>query len=125
MLLLAMPVFSQFIDYTLVSSDNELGMELSRAKYGINITLLLYHASAFEFVSIEKSAEQNSGFRQCKYIALNGTANDSIVIVQRDIYPLVYSQDVFYRVKTVSREGVTRIYPPVRMPGSQNPAQEN
>jgi hypothetical protein len=38
------------------------------------------------------------------------------LIIKRDVYPLAASEDVYYRVKTVTKEGVTRAYPPVRLP---------
>jgi len=67
-------------------------------------------------ISIEKSADALNGFSQCKYIKFNESANDSVLIIKRDVYPLAASEDVYYRVKTVTKEGVSRAYPPVRLP---------
>jgi len=39
-----------------------------------------------------------------------------VLIIKRDVYPLAASEDVYYRVKTVTKEGVSRAYPPVRLP---------
>ena len=118
MLLFVSPfLFSQSSDYFFHSSDNEVAMELSRSELGINIALLFFKASQFEYVLIEKSADAQNSFSQCKYIKFNESANDSVVIVKRDVYPLTSNEDVYYRVKTVTKEGVTRIYPPVRLPG--------
>jgi len=111
-----LPVFSQSNDYFLKSSDAEFAMEVSRGDKGIDIALLLSKASQFDFVTIEKSADSQTGFSQCKYIKFNESANDSVVIVKRDVYPLTSADDVYYRLKTVTKEGVTRVYPAVRLP---------
>lgn len=116
---------AQGTDYTLMSSDNQIAMEIARAQYGINITVILNNARELDYVSVEKSAEPIVGYRQCKYIELNKTTEDSVVIVQHDVYPLVYSEDVFYRVKTVSKEGIARTYPSVRLPGYAKPVVAN
>ncbi len=108
--------FSQSSDYQLKSSDTEFAMQLFRESDGIDISLLFTKASQFEYVSIEKSAAAQNGFSQCKYIKFNESANDSVLIIKRDLYPLAASEDVYYRVKTVTKEGVTRTYPPVRLP---------
>ncbi len=109
--------FSQNNDYFLKSSDNEVAIEVSRGAEGIEIALLFTRASQFEFVTIEKSADAQNNFSQCKYIKFNESANDSVVIVKRDVYPLNASEDVYYRVKTITKEGVSRVYPAVRLPG--------
>ena len=109
--------FSQSSDYFFHSADSEVAMELSRTELGINIALLFSKASQFEYVLIEKSADAQNSFSQCKYIKFNESANDSVVIVKRDVYPLSSSSDVYYRIKIITKEGITRIYPSVRLPG--------
>ena len=109
--------FSQNNDYFLKSSDNEVAIEVSRGNGGIDVAIIFTKASQFEYVMIEKSADSQNGFSQCKYIKFNESANDSVVIVKRDVYPLNASDDVYYRVKTITKEGVSRVYPAVRLPG--------
>lgn len=108
-------VFSQ-TDYFLRSSDDEIVIELTREQQTINIALFLFKASKFEFVSIERSLDAQNNFSQCKYIKFNESAQDSVVIVKKDLYPQSNTDAVFYRVKTVTRDGATRIYPSVRLP---------
>ncbi len=110
-------VFSQSSDYFLKSTDQELAIEVSRSNNGIEIAIFLTKASQFEYVLIEKSADPQNGFSQCKYIKFNESANDSVVIVKRDVYPLTASEDVYYRVKTITKDGASRVYPSVRLPG--------
>lgn len=113
----AVGAFSQNNDYFLKSSDNEVAIEVSRGDGGIDIAVVFTKASQFEYVMIEKSADSQNGFSQCKYIKFNESANDSVTIVKRDVYPLNASDDVYYRIKTITKDGVSRVYPSVRLPG--------
>jgi hypothetical protein len=109
--------FAQANDYMMKSADNEVGMEVSRNDKGVDIALFFSRASQFEYVAIEKSGDAQNNFSQCKYIKFNESANDSVVIVKRDTYPYSSTEDVFYRLKTITKDGVSRIYPSVRLPG--------
>jgi hypothetical protein len=115
--LLPFILFAQADDYTMRSADNEVGMEVNRGDKYVEVTILLTRASQFDCVMIERSGDAQNNFSQCKYIKFNESANDSVVIVKRDTYPFSPVDDVFYRLKTITKEGVTRIYPSVRLPG--------
>lgn len=116
--------FSQ-TDYFSKSADNEVALEVSRGDTGIHIALLFTKASQFEFVVIERSSNAMTNFSQIKYIKFNDSANDSVVIVKRDTYPLMAAEDVYYRVKTITKEGVTRTYPPARLPAISDDKKRN
>lgn len=109
--------YSQNNDYSFKSADQEVGMTVTRVQGGVDISLMLSKASQFDFVLIEKSTDAKNGFGQCKYIKFNESANDSVVIIKRDAYPTSSVEDMYYRIKTVTREGITRTYPSVRLPG--------
>lgn len=104
-------------DYFFRSIDNEVALELSREQQTVNIALFLFDASKYEFVAIERSLDAQNNFGQCKYIKFNESATDSVVIVKKDLYPQSNTDAVFYRVKAVTKDGATRIYPSVRLPG--------
>lgn len=116
-LLFASKAAAQSTDFMLKSPDNEIGMSVSREKDGIEIALMFTHASQYEYVVVERSGDALNNFSQIKYIKFNESANDSVVIVKRDLYPQTLSSDVYYRVKTISKEGISRVYPSVRLPG--------
>ncbi len=111
-----LPALAQPADYFLKSSDEELTMTLSRADYMVKIELTFAHVTQLDYAIIEKSNEPAAGFRQCKYIKLPESGKDSLAIAERDKYPLAATQNVYYRIKTVSKEGVSRTYPVVRLP---------
>ena len=117
LLLNASVAISQSPDYFLNTTDGELAMELSRGNQSINIALFFFKASELEHVIIERSLDAQKNFNQCSYVSFNESAKDSTVIVKKDIYPISVAGSVFYRVKAVTREGITRTYPSVRLPG--------
>lgn len=125
LLTVADKVQAQSNDYFSKSPDNEVALEVSRGAEGIEIALLFTKASQFEFVVIERSSEAINNFSQIKYIKFNDSAKDSVVIVKRDTYPLMAAEDVYYRVKTITKEGVTRTYPSARLPAIKDDRKKN
>lgn len=113
-------LFSQANDYFMKSADGEVALEVARGEQSVDMALYFSKASGYDCVMVERSADQQFNFSQCKYVKFNNSANDRVVIVQKDTYPMPFANDVFYRLKTISRDGVTRIYPSVRLPGLQN-----
>ena len=103
-------------DYFFKSPDGEIAIEVSRQQQTVTIALFLTNATQFESVSIERSLDAQNNFAQCKYIRFNESAQANVVIVKKDEFPLTSIGDIFYRIKTISTEGVTRIYPSVRLP---------
>lgn len=116
--------FSQATDYFMKSSDDELAIEVSRGEQSVTIALYFTKASQYESVLIERSDNQQLNFSQCKYIKFNNSANDTVVLSKKDTYPMPFANDIYYRVKTITKDGVTRIYPSVRLPGVQNVKKE-
>lgn len=108
---------AQTTDFFLKSPDGELAIELSREQQSVNIALFISNAQQFESVSIERSLDSQNNFGQCKFIQFNQSAQPNVVIVKKDAFPLTSVDEVYYRVKTISTDGVTRIYPSVRLPG--------
>jgi hypothetical protein len=118
LLLNASTAYCQYTNYTYVSADQSVGMELSRNENAIDITVLFNNAEQIGHISIEKSAQAGSGYTQCRFIAVGDPAYDNMIIVrQTDVAPGDYRQDVFYRVKTFGKDGITHVYPAVRFPG--------
>jgi hypothetical protein len=108
--------WGQVSDYSVKSIDGEFNMDLSRNGYMVSVSITLTHATQFAYVSLERSPLENANFTQCKYIGLREVVSDSVQIKELDKYPLAATQDVFYRVKTITKEGISRTYPPVRLP---------
>ncbi len=116
-LLCSIVSYSQSSDYFLKTSDDEMAIELSQGRLNVNIKLSFSAASKYDYLIIERSDGSQSGFSQCKYLKFENNTPDSVVISKTDEYPVTMARDVFYRVRTFTKEGASRIYPSVRLPG--------
>ena len=116
-LLCSLVSFSQASDYFLKTSDDEMSIELSQGKLNVNIKLCFFAASKYEYLIIERSDGSQTGFSQCKYVKFEDNTADSVVISKTDEYPVTMARDVYYRIRTFTKEGASRIYPSVRLPG--------
>jgi hypothetical protein len=97
-----------------VSTDEEVGMSLERAKGEVLIHLSVKDLSQYEYVVIERSAENANYFAKCKYINGNEPQTGK-EILQVDKYPYSAAKDVYYRIKTVTKDGIERAYPAVML----------
>ena len=102
-------------DYKISSVDGEFTLEVSREKQEVKILVVFRDATQFSHAVIEKSDDIKSEFRQCAYIDANTDVKIDGATEKKDKYPRVYS-DSFYRLRTVSKEGIERSYPAVRLP---------
>jgi hypothetical protein len=115
-LFLAGPLSAQ-TDFSMQSADGIVAVEVSRGAKGVEITMHFTNATQIDNVMIEKSGDPQNGFSQCRYVKFNETGSDSVTMVKRDSYPYTASQDVYYRVKIITKDGASRVYSSVRLPG--------
>jgi hypothetical protein len=100
-------------EYTFKSVDNEVAMEVERGKGEVFMHLLVKDLNQFDHIVIERSAESADYFGKCKYISCNDTKASNGALLEIDKYPYTASKDVYYRIKTVTKDGIERIYPSV------------
>lgn len=106
---------AQTEDYKLSSSDGEFAMEVSRENKAVKVSLHFTEARKYSHLFIEKSDDLKSEFRQCAYIDLREDAKSDGLVEKKDEYPRIYSAS-YYRIRTVTTEGIERTYPAVRLP---------
>jgi hypothetical protein len=105
---------AQSCDYKLCALDSAFTMEVSRDQHEVRIVVLFTDAAQYDHAMIEKTDELKNEFRQCAYIAM--AEEKKPAIEKRDKYPRI-STDSFYRLRTITKEGIERTYPPIRLPG--------
>ncbi len=115
LLLAGLMVSAQSEKYSFAPSDSDFVMELSRSKGEVIISLSFNDSLVFDYVAIEKKAEFNGEFSQCKYIPYSELKNGRH-LVKKDMYAYSGSSDVLYRLKFVSKDGAIRTYPPITLP---------
>jgi len=95
--------------------DGEFTMEVSRDNQEVKILMHFRDASQYSYVLVEKTDEIKNEFRQCAYIDIDEEKTKDGIIEKRDRYPRMYNAS-YYRLRTVTKEGIERTYPAVRLP---------
>lgn len=109
---------------TLNSSDDVFYMQVNRVITKVKITLFIKTPAEVAEISIERSDISGNSWGQCKYIEMtNVNAQDTIVSI--DNYPQPASVDVFYRLRLTSKDGITRVYPAVKLLAVNDRAGKN
>lgn len=105
------------------NNPGEVAIELERGKTEITMHILLKDADQYEKVIIERSADVLNNYGQCKYMVIKNEKEDGDDYFKRtDRYPLPTHLDSYYRIVTVSKDGVKKTYPAVLLPGIKTTA---
>lgn len=100
--------------YVFKTAEDDIVLEVQRAKTEVQLHLLIKNSSEFESISIERSPENTNSFGRCKYIALaEEKLSTTGYLMKTDKYPYSACKDVYYRINTISKTGVSRTYAPV------------
>jgi len=100
--------------YSFKNADEDIVLEVQRSRTEVQLHLLIKNPTEFEAISIERSPENLNSFGRCKYIALaEEKLGPNGYLMKIDKYPYSASKDVYYRINTVSKTGVSRTYAPV------------
>jgi hypothetical protein len=102
------------------NNPGEVAIEVERGKQEVVLHILLKDMSQYDHVLIERSADNVNNFSQCKYInPATDKADATDYFKKLDRYPLPVKADCYYRIVTVSKDGITKIYPGVLLPALQ------
>lgn len=100
------------------STDEEVSMQVERGKGEVLLHLTVKDMSKYDHILIERSSNNQNYFGQCKYITCSEEKTVNGMLTKVDKYPFPATNDVFYRVKTVTKDGISRAYPPVMLASS-------
>ncbi len=101
--------------YAFNSVDDEVAFEVERVSTEVNLDVLVKDLSQYDHIIIERSPDGGAYFGQCKYITYNDEKTDNGYMLKTDKYPFPAVKDSYYRIKTVTKDGVTRAYPAVAL----------
>ena len=108
----------------MVATDSEFVMQVVRIKGEITLTVNFTGANPqFDYITIERKPFGETNFSQCKYISYAEAKTANMFITRKDNYPLPRSADVLYRLKITTKEGIIRIFPPIRLAALDAPKQ--
>ena len=100
-------------NYSFNSVDDEVAMGVERGTGEVKLKLFVKDVAQYDHILIERSAETPNYFGRCKYISCSDVKSTDGNILQFDKYPYSATKDVYYRIKTVTKDGVERAYPAV------------
>jgi hypothetical protein len=95
------------------SVDEEVGLEVHRGSGDVKLALQVKDITQYHHIVIERSAETPNYFGKCKYISCSTANIKDGKLLEADRYPYSAAKNVYYRVKTVTNDGIERAYPPV------------
>lgn len=108
-------VKAQSNDNTLVASDSEFVMKVVREKGEIVLTVEFSDSAMFDYMAIERKVFSDPSYSQCKYVDYKDVKAANMKIKRKDTYPYPASSDVLYRLKITTKDGIIRIFPPIRL----------
>lgn len=100
-------------EYTFKSADDEVALDIERGSGEVLLHLVVKDMAQYDHIIIERSAENTNYFGKCKYISCAEQKTTNGALLEIDKYPYAANKDVYYRIKTVSKDGVERSYPSV------------
>jgi hypothetical protein len=98
---------------TFKSVDEEVGLEVHRGNGDVKLTVQVKDIKQYHHIVVERSAESPNYFGKCKYISCATASLADGKLMESDRYPYAATKDVYYRIKTVTNDGIERAYPPV------------
>lgn len=98
------------------SVDDEVGLEIQRGTGEVKLSIQVKDLTQYNHILIERSAETPNYFGKCKYISTTNVKLTDGKILEADKYPFSATKNVYYRIKTITNDGVERAYPAVLLP---------
>jgi predicted DNA-binding protein (MmcQ/YjbR family) len=88
-------------------------LEVIREQKVVKIYMLIDDLEQYEQILVERSDEQQMNYSQCKVIQIVKGKHKNNYIEVTDQYPLSPKMSNLYRIKTITADGIMRMYPPV------------
>jgi len=95
------------------STEREINFDIERAQGEIALFFQSDVFGSYDEIIVERSFSDVSGFSACKTIEVSQTKIVDGYYKTSDKYPMAGQKDCYYRIKTVSKEGVIKTFPPV------------
>lgn len=115
LLLCALFLPAQDSESRIETSDDEFVFEVYREHGKVMLALTIRHPETYKQLLLERSGENLRSYGQCRFILIEKNVDYSKPIIEQDRYPLPASTDAYYRIKSVTTDGIERVYPPVRL----------
>lgn len=102
------------------STDREINFDIERKAGEVE---LFFQSAAFkdyDEILVEKCGEDNGVYSVCKTIEVSQIKINGDYYATSDKYPTTSQKDCYYRIKTISKEGIMKTFPPVLLVARHN-----
>ena len=94
-------------------------LEAVRVQETVKVYVLIDDIEQYEQVLIERSDEFGTNFAQCKLLHVESGKYRNNYLELTDRYPVSTKMATLYRIKTVTSDGIIRMYPAVAVSKSE------
>ena len=98
------------------SVDDEVSLEIHRGSGDVKLIMEIKDLKQYHHIIVERSAETPEYFGKCKYIDVASLKTTDGKLSEADKYPYSATKNVYYRIKTITNDGIERAYPAVLLP---------
>jgi hypothetical protein len=95
------------------STDKEINFDIERKQGEITLYFQSLVFGSYDEIIVERCASDNGIYSVCKTIEVPQVKITDGYYKTTDKYPLSSQKDCYYRIKTVSKEGIIKTFPPV------------
>lgn len=88
-------------------------LEAVREQNTVKLYMLVDDVEQYEQIIVERCGEQQNNFARCKVVQVQKGKYKNNYVEVTDQYPLPPKMTNQYRIKTITSEGITRMFPPV------------
>ena len=101
--------------HVFVSTDREINFEVERKQGEIALYFQSIVFNQYDEIQVERSESDNGPYSVCKTIELSQVKPADGYYKTSDKYPLNAQKDCYYRIKTISKDGSMKTFPPMTL----------
>ena len=98
------------------STEREINFDIERRQGEVVLHFQSTVFSSYDEIVVERSGSDNGGFSVCKTIGIAETKITGDYYRTSDKFPTTAQKDSYYRIKTVSKDGTVKMFPPILLP---------
>jgi hypothetical protein len=95
------------------TTDREVNFDIERKQGEIALYFQSQVFSSYEEIVVERCGAGSTSYSVCKTIDASKIKTEDGYYMTSDKFPLPAQTDVSYRIRTVSKDGVMKMFPPV------------
>jgi hypothetical protein len=95
------------------TTDREINFDIERKSGEVELYFQSTAFGAYDEILVERCGSDNGTYSVCKTIEVSQVKIAGDYYKTADKYPMTAQKDCYYRIKTISKEGIMKTFPPV------------